>query len=437
MSEAQRRTSPWVVAGFLAVASAINYGDRAAISSVLPSLQTEFGLSDAALGLVGSVFLWTYALASPFAGTVADRCSRSRVVLLSLVAWSVVTVLIGASAGIATLLILRGGLGLAECLYLPAAIALTADHHGPRTRAKALSLLNIGNSLGVVAGGAGAGYIADRFGWRASFWVLGAIGLVVALFGRPALSDAPARHTARRATAPAIEAARYLALTPSYLILLLKAMLSGVAIWIFLSWLPLYFKESYGMSLGDSGLTGTLALQGAALVGMVIGGAISDAVAARTTRSRVLMHACCYIVSAPFLLAFLGHPGFAVSAAAVGAFSFSRSLGGANEQPILCDVVPPRYRSTAIGFMNMCATATGGLGVFAAGLLKSHVGLSAIFGWLSVSFLIAGCALLLSYVLFMPRDIARAQEEEARGSDPAGNLSAGERRDGASSRAGA
>ena len=79
------------------VAAAINYADRVAISAVFPALREELGLSDVTLGLVGSLFLWSYALASPIAGVVADRLPRSAVILGALTLWSVVTGLIGLS----------------------------------------------------------------------------------------------------------------------------------------------------------------------------------------------------------------------------------------------------------------------------------------------------------------------------------------------------
>ena len=118
------REPRWQTAGFLAAAAALNYADRAALSSVLPALRAEFHLSDPQLGLIGSMFLWSYAIASPLAGMLADRWSRRKQVVWSLVVWSGVTALLGAANGLIALLMLRGALGLAESFYLPAATAL-------------------------------------------------------------------------------------------------------------------------------------------------------------------------------------------------------------------------------------------------------------------------------------------------------------------------
>ena len=105
----------------------LNYADRAAFSSVLPPLRNDLRLSDTELGLLSSLFLWSYALAGPVAGIMADRYSRSSLVIWSLVAWSAITFLTGVTNGLIMLIVLRTGLGVSQSLYLPAGLALIAD----------------------------------------------------------------------------------------------------------------------------------------------------------------------------------------------------------------------------------------------------------------------------------------------------------------------
>jgi sugar phosphate permease len=191
----------WRVTAFLACAALVNYADRAALSSVLPSLRHELGLSDVQLGLLSSLFLWSYALGSPLAGMLADRVSRARIIFWSLATWSLVTAFMGFASNFAVLAGLRIALGLAECLYVPAAIALLADHHSGATRGRAMSVHSIGLNLGVVVGGAFAGFAADAYGWRSGFWMLGFAGIALAASSRYGLQDGPAAlaHRATRA----------------------------------------------------------------------------------------------------------------------------------------------------------------------------------------------------------------------------------------------
>jgi len=401
----------WRVVAFLACAAALNYADRSALSSVLPALRTEFALTDVQLGLLGSLFLWGYALGSPLAGVLADRWSRRVLVVWSLAIWSAVTALMGAANGFLALVLLRLGLGLAECLYLPAATALLADHHGPETRGRAMSIHSLGLNFGVVVGGACAGYLAEHFGWRAGFWVLGLAGIALALSAKYFVTDGPAAIASAAAAAPRAsfaEAARYLLGVPSYHVLLAKAMLAGVGIWVFFNWLPLYFREAFDLSLGAAGFAGTFMLQISTMLGLGLGGWISDRVAARGVKHRMLVQGFSYLAAAPFLLLFLIGPSFATVTLAVSAFSLFRGLGQANENPTLCEIIPVQFRSTAIGIMNTCATAAGGVGVLLAGVLKSTFGLNAIFAGISLLFVIAGGALVYAYRHWITRDIERA-----------------------------
>lgn len=398
----------WAIAVFLAFAAGINYADRAAVSAVFSLLKRDLGLTDLALGVLGSVFLWGYAFSSPLAGMVADRASRARLVVLSLVGWSAVMCLTGFANGIVMLLVFRLLLGMVESLYLPAATALLAEHHAPETRGRAMAIHSGGLNLGVIAGGTIAGYLGDVYGWRPGFWILGGTGVLLGLIGWKVVRPGPApRVIARRAFAADL---RELAAIPSYLILLCKTTLVSFGTWIFLNWLPLYFRETFDLSLAAAGFAGTALLQLSTVTGIGVGGWLSDVAARRSARLRMLFQCLCYFAAAPFLLAFLTKVSFAVAASAIAAFSVLRGMGSVNENPTLCDVVPERLRSTAVGFMNLGATSAGGLGVLLAGWLKGHIGMGGVFASITLVMLVAGGLLLLGFARYLERDVARAAE---------------------------
>jgi MFS family permease len=145
-------TPKWRVVIFLFFAAGLNYADRTALASVIPPLKEDMGVTDVQIGVMGMLFLWTYAVFSPFAGNVADRFSRTKIVVWSLVGWSAVTVLTGLAWSIPVLYAMRIALGVAECFYLPAAVALIGDHHGPETRGKATGMHLLGLNIGVMLG---------------------------------------------------------------------------------------------------------------------------------------------------------------------------------------------------------------------------------------------------------------------------------------------
>jgi MFS family permease len=209
---------------------------------------------------------------------------------------------------------------------------------------------------------------------------------------------------------------RYLCSVPTFHILLLKSMLTGVTTWIFFAWLPLYLRETFQLTLGAAGFAGTFTLQATKVAGILCGGWISDRFGAGRGERRLLVLAACYLCAAPFLLIFLTTPGLLFVSLAIAAFSLFGGMGLANEQPTLAEVVPAKYRSTAIGVSNTFATAAGGLGVLLAGLLKSQVGLDAIFAASCIIYLVTAGFIVAAYFRFAPADIqkARAAEGEQR-----------------------
>lgn len=409
------------MAVFLFVAAGLNYADRTALSSVIPPLRADLGATDAQIGLAGLLFLWSYAIASPFAGNLADKFSRSRIVFWSILIWSLVTLVTGLVTNMASLLVLRVALGAVESFYLPAAVALLGEHHGQATRGKAMGFHLLGLNLGVLLGGAFAGMLAEHYGWRPGFWILGAMGIALAASSRFFLSDRPApKATALASAAPAgsaLKAWGYLLRTPSFHCMLVSAMVAGVASWVFLSWLPLFFTENYGMKLGAAGLAGVALYKAPVLLGTGFGGWISDRVARRNPRGRVLVKALSFLVSCPFLFFFIGAPTFTLVATMLIVSSLIRALGVPSEHAIICEVVPAPFRSTAVGIFNTCGSAAGGVGVMLAGLFKQQLGLNVIFGASSFLYAIAGLVLLGLYYFFMGRDMARARAFE---NSPAG-----------------
>jgi MFS family permease len=403
----------WVLVAILFLAASLNYADRGALTAVFPLLRKDLGMSDMALAAIGSFFLWSYALFSPLAGYLGDRFSRSALVTWSIVAWSVVTILTAFVQTTEQLLSMRVLLGIAESLYIPASLALIAEHHATPTRAMAMSLHLAGFYSGVVFGGTVAGYLGESYGWRPSLLVLGGIGLLLGLlckltvFGLPT-GLSPGSAPEKQAVQSFGRSFSNLVRTASYWVLLLEAMLLAIGTWIFANWLPLYFTETFKMSLSGAGFAGTFPVQAGAMIGILAGGYFSDRVARKTVRRRMLFHSLCYLAAAPLLLAFVVSSNYAIILSAIFGYSLLRAVGGANANPLLCDLLPKNSWSTAVGLMNTTNCFAGGVGILIAGYLKRDFGLGGIFAGTAGIVLVAGILLLLGYLLFLRGDLERS-----------------------------
>mgnify|MGYP000900624308 CR=1 FL=1 len=178
----------WLTVALLWLVGLLNYLDRMMITTMRQSLVDAIPMNDRQFGLLTTVFLLVYAALSPFAGYLADRFNRSRVIVFSLVAWSAITWLTAHATTYAELLATRALMGISEACYIPAALALIADYHGPRTRSLANGTHLSGVMIGGALGGVG-GWIAEKHGWAQSFVWFGQLGLVIAIVAALYLRD--------------------------------------------------------------------------------------------------------------------------------------------------------------------------------------------------------------------------------------------------------
>src|SRR4051794_26431315 len=104
----------WLVVAMLWVVALLNYLDRVLLTTMRQSLTDAIPMSDAQYGMLTSVFLWVYGLLSPFAGFLADRFNRARLIVISLIIWSLLTWLTGHCKNFEQLLVVRALMGVSE-----------------------------------------------------------------------------------------------------------------------------------------------------------------------------------------------------------------------------------------------------------------------------------------------------------------------------------
>jgi len=262
----------WAIVGFLWLAFLLNYVDRQLVFSIFPVLKTEIGFSNAQLGLVGSLFIWTYCLCMAPAGRLGDLVRRERLILLSIVLWSLATAGTGLAGSVAAILFWRAMMGVTESLYAPSAFGLIAMLH-PTARSRALAIHGTAQLVGVVLGGWSGGWIAEHVGWRNGFLVLGAFGIAYALVLTPIFRRLPDTRIQRK-----LQAGRALDIFRSrcYIVLILGFLSLGTMLWMLYAWLPTFIFERYQLGLADSGLIATFYLQSSSAVGVLASGVLAD-----------------------------------------------------------------------------------------------------------------------------------------------------------------
>jgi len=392
----------WLVVALLWVVGMLNYLDRVIITTMHGSLIEAIPMTEAQFGLLTSVFLWVYGILSPFAGFLADRFNRSRVIVISLFAWSVLTWLTAHATTFHGLLITRALMGISEACYIPAALALIADYHRGSTRSLATGVHMSGIMVGSGLGGLG-GWIAEHYGWTRAFAIFGLVGiaytLVVALLLRDRPADAP-DEGARILPRPQInlvDALRSLFAQRGFIFALCYWGLLGLAGWAVVGWMPTYLNEHFKLSQGTAGLSATGYLQFSALIGVLVGGYWADRWSKVNARARIYVPLIGILVAAPGILLASSLNWLPFALAGLVCFGLAKAFSDSNMMPILCTVADARYRATGYGVLNLFSCVIGGLTIYAGGILRdAKVDVSHVFQFAAGSMLV--CAALLFFI---------------------------------------
>jgi len=413
----------WYVVGMLWWIAVFNYADRQAIFSVFPLLSKEFHLSDLQLGLLGSSFAWVYGICGPLAGTIVDRVRRKSAILGGLWFWSLVCMATALSRSFTSLLFFRGAEGLGEAVYFPASMSLISDYHGEKTRSRAMGTHQTSVYIGIIVGGFVAGLIAQHYGWRASFVVFGACGILLGfvllkLLAEPVRGAADLRDLVANpppsVALPRMSIPEFLKIiwvTPTLRLCMAAFMCENFTAMVLFTWMPTFLYRKFHMGLALAGLTATLYVQLTSMLGSPIGGWLADTLRKRLPGGRILVQAIGIFFEAPFAVwcAFTGSVHWLiVSLLCWGIF---KGFYEANIFASVFDVVPPEARGTTTGFMNMMGwLAGGGTAPLVVGFLAERIGLSRSIAVTASSYIVASILLLFAALRYARRDVARVQE---------------------------
>ena len=404
-SRAAGTSYKWMLIAMLWCVCFLNYADRQAIFSVFPLLKTQLHLSDIALGIVGSSFMWVYALFGPFAGWLCDRLSRRWLVVGALIFWSVMTAATALTRTYPQLVLCRALGGLGEAFYFPAAMSLISDYHSPATRSRAMSLHQSSVYAGSIAGGALSGWLGQTYGWRAGFVVFGIAGvllglILVGLLHEPerGMSD-PAFdvYGSNDSQSGGSFTGGLRAIFTNRMALLLAGVFIAanfVAV-VFLTWMPTFLYQKFHMSLAMAGLSGTAYLQVASVFGVLAGGLLADSLRRKSRGGRLLAQALGLLCGVPFLFLTGWTTMPALLIVGLAGFGFFKGIYDANIFAALFDVVPVHQRGSAAGILNSVGWLGGGFAPLLIALAAAHLGLGYCLSATALIYLAAGAAIFV------------------------------------------
>jgi ACS family D-galactonate transporter-like MFS transporter len=393
---------PWLVVALLWVVALLNYMDRQMLSTMQDAMKLDIvELQKAeAFGALMAVFLWIYGIVSPFAGVVADRVSRKKLVVGSLFVWSAVTYLMGYATDFTQLYWLRALMGVSEALYIPSALSLIADWHEGKSRSLAIGIHMTGLYVGQAVGGFGA-TIAATFSWHSTFYWFGIIGIAYSVVLALLLHDKPKAVAAVSASPNPATLMKKESLwrglsvvlsTWAFWVILIYFAVPSLPGWATKNWLPTLFADNLGLDMAQAGPMSTITIAASSFVGVLLGGVLSDKWVLRNIRGRIYTSAIGLGMTIPALVLLgFGHSVVAVVGAGM-LFGIGFGMFDANNMPILCQIISAKYRATAYGIMNM-------VGVFAGAAVTQLLGKWTDGGNLGMGFAVLGGIVIVALVL--------------------------------------
>lgn len=250
------RNTKYIVIAMLFLGWSLGNFDRFIINFAILDISKELQLTEALTGIVLSSFFAGYALMQIPGGWLADRFGYRKVLISTILVWSIFTILTGAAWSFLSIIVIRFLFGVGEGSYFPAASKGIANWFPVDERSKAMSImLTSGSIMGVVAPIVGT-YLMLALGWRDIFYIVGAIGIVVALcfFFLVKEKEVPAIHQVQAQTQTSKAPLRDVLKTPMIWKLFIAYFSIYAVNWGLTSWMPTYLSKVRGLELTAVGI---------------------------------------------------------------------------------------------------------------------------------------------------------------------------------------
>ncbi|HTE27470.1 MFS transporter [Flavitalea sp.] len=383
----------WTICSLVFFATTINYLDRQVISLLKPTLEKEFSWKESDYSNIVVAFQFAYALGMIGAGRLIDKVGTKIGYAVTLILWSIASILHAFATGAVSFMIYRAFLGVTEAGNFPAAFKTVAEWFPRKERALAGGIFNSGTNVGAIIAPIVVPYIAIHYSWKIAFIAIGAIGFIWLAFWF-LLYEIPAKHKKLSKAEfnyinsditpgdsvigeeqPKISWTALLRFKQTWAFVAGKFLTDGVW-WFFLFWLPAFLASEYklvGMQVSLPiafvyTLAGVASIFGGWLPAWFVENKRWDIVKARKTS--MLIYA--FFPLLVMVSQAAGSFGMWYAVIIIGIAASAHQAWSANLFTTVSDMFPKSSVASVVGIGGM-AGALGGMGVAKiAGLLFDH-----------------------------------------------------------------
>ncbi len=290
----------WWIIILIFVATVINYIDRTAFALLWPEMGKDLGMDNSDYALMLNIFLITYAASKFLSGRLYDKIGTRIGFTLSILVWSLAAAFHAVARGIISLSVVRALLGLGEAGLWPGTVKNNGEWFPVKQRALAQGIFNAGASIGNVVAPVIIVYLYAQFGWKSTYIILGAVGLIwvipwlVINKSKPEnhpwitdeeknllLNDRIENNVVVDENAKSLSVLKILSFKQPWGILLCRFFIEPIW-WFFAGWMPIYLNSKFGLSIEEIGKTMWISYLMAA-AGGILGGIFTEAIIKRTS----------------------------------------------------------------------------------------------------------------------------------------------------------
>ena len=291
----------------LAIIYVMSYIDRLIISVLIEPIKIEFAATDTMMGLLtGVAFAIFYTGFGLPLGRLSDRIGRKTVIAAACIIWSIFTMFSGIVASFMMLVLLRIGVAIGEAGASAPSVAMISELYPPRLRARALAIFGLGPALGAVLGIGFGGILAELYGWRTTFIIVGAPGIVIGLILAFTVKS-PKITTSATPGIPEqgmLRTALTLLKIPSLWLIVATGGAAAIAGYAIQMWTPSFMIRSHQLTIQEAGMLMGLGGGTLAMIGTIVCGFVTDKMAIKDPGWQLGTALLGTAISIPFAITF-------------------------------------------------------------------------------------------------------------------------------------
>ncbi|WP_276391038.1 MFS transporter [Eudoraea chungangensis] len=371
----------WWIIGLIFVATVINYIDRTAFALLWPQMGEDLGMDKSDYAFLLNIFMAAYALSKFLSGRLYDQIGTRIGFTLSIIVWSLAAAFHAFAKGIISLSLVRGLLGIGEAGLWPGAVKSNGEWFPAKQRALAQGIFNSGASIGNVIAPIIIVFLYSKFGWKATYVILGLAGLLWVIPWLILNKTGPKNHpwiaekerefilsdNARNAVeteeteGKSLSLAKILGFKESWGVLSCRFFIEPIW-WFFAGWMPIYLNSKFNLSIEEIGNTMWISYLMAA-AGSILGGMFTEEAIKRSSvdvgrKLSIVLGSALIIIGFVGIILFVKETNFMtfIYLAGVALFGFQFAIG--NIQTLSSDLLSGPSVGTLAGLAGTVAAVS-------------------------------------------------------------------------------